>query len=693
MAQELRFPDPAFTCEVVLTGPAKALYDVNKQQFERLRKIKSLGLAAHISDIAIHTRHSHVIGLMKIFDKLCQQPKRQGLPKQFLWSFWCRLCFGQTGHAALSYDSEKAVLLACHMDPTFKDSFRTFLQPINERLSRCLVCNKHCTAKDKDSAAAALWFDDLVQKNRWRSVYLWIAALKLIQDTRVLNILKQRAVNQENAIGFSEPEVLKMLVSPECLWDQTFYRLNRLDYVVRDLTFAGTLSIRVDIDGLIASAGQNHPDWELLRYLDSYLEMKLYESVPAQTASVLFQRSLADMLLSGKLSIKNLFGFDTGSDFGDERLANFLMQNKAGREVFTQEIQGAWRTWPISCFVDSKHTPCEVEQEITGQTKLHLSSHTRNRVTCLTLAKDNYLGLSMCHLDQATRPAARTFIKLCRSILLKKYPRLNSEHLTAALYEGLINRPCEHGLTAAAERYAQLEIPQNTLQGAAEVIRKRSITTMPDTIDMSIRIGDFNYPLEGNLSVTIMHSAIKGNDKVRKDLNLTIAKAAEILWSQLLNWQSIYFGLRPTHMTMRLLEEAQKLLADRVVNSIAPAENDLELYTFIEALKHPAQSVSFRIVLPNLKILKEDRNIENEYDVVSLLLKEDKNVEVWIWGVTTENDIVKKRNADHAKIQKLKDLLGNRWGGEIRTVENYIHKDGNNICCEIDGQQEKRPVT
>ena len=123
-----------------------------------------------------------------------------------------------------------------------------------------------------------------------------------------------------------------------------------------------------------------------------------------------------------------------------------------------------------------------------------------------------------------------------------------------------------------------------------------------------------------------------------------------------------------------------------------PRESDSELYTLLESLKHPGASVSFRVSLPNLKLLKEDETVENEYDVVSVVLKENKHVEVWVWGVTTEQDLSNKRINDLTKIQKLKDLLGNRWGDEIRVVTCYVHKDGDDICCEIDGRQERRSI-
>lgn len=94
--------------------------------------------------------------------------------------------------------------------------------------------------------------------------------------------------------------------------------------------------------------------------------------------------------------------------------------------------------------------------------------------------------------------------------------------------------------------------------------------------------------------------------------------------------------------------------------------------------------------MPNLKLSKEDGEVENEYDVVAVVLKGDKDVEVWVWGVTTEQNLQPKRNSDMAKIRKLLDLLGGRWEADVRVVTCYVHKDGNEICCEIDGRQERR---
>jgi len=79
--------------------------------------------------------------------------------------------------------------------------------------------------------------------------------------------------------------------------------------------------------------------------------------------------------------------------------------------------------------------------------------------------------------------------------------------------------------------------------------------------------------------------------------------------------------------------------------------------------------------------------------VVSVALKGDKDVEVWVWGVTTAADLGPKRTDDLGKIQKLKDLLGGRWETDVRVVTCYVHREGNNICLEIDGVQTRRAIT
>ncbi len=98
------------------------------------------------------------------------------------------------------------------------------------------------------------------------------------------------------------------------------------------------------------------------------------------------------------------------------------------------------------------------------------------------------------------------------------------------------------------------------------------------------------------------------------------------------------------------------------------------------------------MAIPNLMLIGDDRNITNEYDVVTILLKSAGSVEVWIWGVTIEQDITPKRKEDAIKMHKLADVLNNRWSAAITVVQNYVYRRGAEIILEIDGTETRRAI-
>ena len=522
---------------------------------------------------------------------------------------------------------------------------------------------------------------------------MWIAALKLVQELKLLPILKGQKISKENLLGFSEAEAFKLLVAPGCRWGRSIRNLRRLDFIVRDLAFAGTVGIQLDVDTLVGAADEDHADWELLSSLSRYMSDTLYESIEAQTASVLFQRALAELLIRGKISLEELFGIDLERALNDESLRTLMMRSAIGREVFDGNRRESWRAWPINTFIEKNSIPCELERQITSYDKGHLSHHTSTRATCFKMRQDHMLAIAISHQSLAARPAAKAFVKLCRSVLATQYPRLASGQLIDALFEGLVDRRCQYGLKSATERLGRLPIQLKLLRNAANVVNRRASGKADPSMEFSIKIGGYEYPLHGDprdLQVSTMHAALLGADSVRKNLGITKENAAEMLWDELMKSQSAYFGLRPTQTIAAMARKTQELLGRQVIAGAASAASDLELYVLLEALEHPGNGVSFRVALPNLKLLKEDGTVENEYDVVSVVLKKNKEVEVWVWGVTTDADLTPKRTADLAKIQKLKDLLGGRWAGDVRIVTCYIHKDGNDICLDIDGRPERR---
>lgn len=696
MAEEIRFIDPAFRCEVVLNGMASALYAEGASQFERLRGIKCLGLMAHIHDVGIHHRHQHLVGMMRIFNKLCQQPKKKGLPKEFVWSFWVRLVYGQTGHAAFSYDSEKAVLLACHMEPALARELMELLKPVVDAQKDCVKCELKESATCKGAGRANQWLTELVSKNQWRRLHLWIAALKLLHNPALLKILNGQSGGTKNELGFSEAEALRFMTSPDCRWNTAFTNLECLDSVVRDLTLAGTVGIQFDVDNLISVANLPHPDWGLLRSLNTYLFETLYESVEAQTVSVLYQRALAALLIKRRVTLDGLFGITLQKQLDDDTLRKVLEHTTAGREVFDTGVRRAWKAWTVKAHVPEDALPSEEAKKVTGHDKGFLAAHTRTRCTCFKMGQSGTLGLALCHQSVDRRPDARAFVKLCRSVLQRKYPRLEPSDLTSFLFEGLLDKSCHYGLQQASEYLSAFTTPGKTLRSVAEIVKHRMTAGDKSTLGFSLKIAGVDYPMLNNPQacvIYLMHAAIAGDDKAVQEIGMTTKRAAMLLWEQILSWQSLYLGLRPAKTLITLISDTQRALAERAMAHKEDAATALEFYALLEALRSPSDAVSFRVSVPNLKLLRPDNNVENEYDVVSIVLKNDKDVEVWVWGVTIAEDLKPKRTEDMAKIHLLKDLLGRRWGTDVRVVTCYVHRYDKGICCEIDGVQDRRPFT
>lgn len=697
MLNDSKFIDPAFRCEIILTGTSKALYDSSAAEFERLKKIKTLGITSYINDIGWHHRHQHLIGLFRIFDKLCLSSHSNGLPKKFLWSFWVPLCFSQTGHAAISYDSEKAVLLACHLNEDFKRKFITLFTPVIKQIKPCSCCEKKCGSEKKGEIDAEAWLSDVINFNQWDEVHFWIAALKYCRNENLLGILHKQKIADKNQIGFSYPESLKILICPECEWRNIISRLSLLDYVIRDITFAGTIGIHVDIDSLINSVLEDtNFNWLFVESIETYLQDTLYEDLKSQTASVLYQRALANELIKENISLNQLFGLDSDKNLDDETLRKTLLRYKPGREVFDPAIQKSWKTWQIGLSNSEEKLPKEVECAIIGDQLL--TDHIRTRVTCFLLNEENQLGLAFCYENTSHRPYAKNFIRTCKRILSNFFPNIEVNQLHRALFEGIINKKITSDPKNLILRLAELEYNQDLLRDVAGLVKRKTVVSVDGSKQIALRIGDVDVQYRRDqyeLLMNMMYAALSsGSDTITESLGYSPPNYFNvILWSELIKWQSIYFGIKPSNQVLNFVKCAQDQLCKGIRKNNEQASKDLEYYCYLESLIHPSKKISLRYSAINLQVYSDEKKTENEYDVVSILLIDDKDVEVWIWGVTTNKDIKSKKKEDHAKIEKLKEHIQGQWEGDVKIVVNYVYKKGSTLYCDIDGRIEKRILT
>lgn len=691
MARELRFIDPAFSCEVMVRGTSQALFQAAATDFDRLKGLRSLGLGGHLNEHGFHSRFHHLIGLQRLFEKLLLQPKGQGLPKQFLWSFWVRLCYAQVGHAAFSYDAEKAVLLACQLDASFRSKFETLFDPIFQTAAECVE-----SAEDGSTPADVVrsWFRTLIDKNQWRRVHRWAAALKLVQSEKLLGILRSQVWKKEAGTpGYEHKTALRMLLEPKNEWEKATDRLSRLDFVVRDLTYTGRMAVVLDVDRLVAKANEDDHDWELVLSLYRYLADTLYAPPATQTEAAIFHRQLAKLLVKNKLGLTALFGLDSLT-LGDEHLKEVMDRTEAGRQLFDPNLRTGWKTWTIDCDLTRWVPPVKVEQKLCPARKAtsFLTAATDKGILCTVMEAPRHpkLAFAVRHRDTADRADTKDILGTCRTILNELYPRVEVGDVHQVLAESLCGHVIRHRLEDAVSRLADLGTASDATKSVAKYLGEKDGGQSAQDVPVKLYLEGLDQPIaQGDLHRKLVDLAISGSDELRDKLRFPLSKALRVLWAELFTWQHIHFPRSQIDGCERFRTETQSHLRDRILAGSEGRDFDLEIYTLLESLAQP-EDHAFRISLPGVVLLDDGKEKVNEYDVVSFVLRQGGGVEVWIWGVTTEANITKKRTDDTAKIQKLKDLLGNRWDTDVRAVFNYVHVEGDRLVLEVDGRQERR---
>ena len=315
---------------------------------------------------------------------------------------------------------------------------------------------------------------------------------------------------------------------------------------------------------------------------------------------------------------------------------------------------------------------------------------------CMKLVQPNAIGLAIRYSEDRDRPTATAFVKVVRSLIKNQYPLLESSQLTTALCEGLLGSRVKHKLDKAVEDLPMLDTLDNPLTKRIATMIYAQTSKGVSSDQVALQVGGMDYPLllarANGVQMELAASWLSTTAQFGSGAAINDDLATRVLWKELLQWQSMYFDANPSKDITRFIDRTQTTLAQGLIGRVSDPGRALEHYVLLESLKYPRDSVSFRISLPNLEIIDDNGRTTNEYDVVTIVLRDNKDVEVWVWGVTVEQNINAKRREDILKIQKLDRLLHDRWGNDLKVVQNYVYKDGPEICCTIDGTETRRLI-
>jgi HD superfamily phosphohydrolase len=331
----------------------------------RLEGIKSLGLI-HISfPSATHSKWEHHLGMAH----LAGQTSLNKDNKKRL-QLLCLL--GGIGHLPYTYAAEEAVLLAARLSSTFRSSLQKVLDDVRQMVS------------DAADRAATAPYDGRIEGMQVIALHGWLTALKIKRLPQSIDIGDRRKLIRERISGDSDLNRLYRFIA-------------RLDYVQRDLYYTGLARFSLSTSGFL----RRHqgavdelfaaPASKLIDQIRSYLADSLYFEVRSASVESIFSKKLANVLVSGAISIEELLRWH------DHDL-DARFEEKAGKAWWREVIQT-----PYAEICRSK---------LYSYRLLYSDSATRNTFEL----EEKIVGLPEGKPKALTQyPEKRDFVVLCKS--------------------------------------------------------------------------------------------------------------------------------------------------------------------------------------------------------------------------------------------------------------------------------------
>lgn len=704
MGSELSFIDTANSCEVHLKGYQRELYERYAPEFERLKDIRSLGVMALKKDISKHTRHDHLIGMYRIYDKLSRVEVGDGLPNQLLGSFWVNLCFRQTGHAALSYDAESAVMIACKLDSQFAIRVEQMLKPVFDSISVCNVCKKpFCEAKKADSSTAQSWFKELLDSGDGSRIHRWIAALKYLRSTK-----SKPAFTVDKNTGLKpapRDETIKMLVAPNCAFDKAIANLNRLDYIPRDLAFAGTVKTSFDVDRLVQLPDREHRDWQLLRNLVSYMSTFVYHTPESLSVSVPLQTYLAHMLLNDELTLEELFGLN-GQTLTDDELLAKVASRKAGRLVHDAIHTRNLATWRVSVGSDTLEIEPRSGVVISSLQKRALKQFSKDRIISFR-CHDGSRYVTNWYEDKSNRPHALAVLKAFKAIDPIKGSPQAAFSVARSVFEALFGERVTAKTRDAVKHLTKLDIPPELLQKAMKQVYTIHTKSEANGVNAEIKFGNSIYALptsQRSHLLLLAHHHYSASREDRNAVRFTSQQAAELLWTEVLLFPSKYQIPRIHSSFASLIRCAKTMLRDRALANASSSSKDMEVLSLLLAHEQAASSGRYVFVSMGLSLIGSNDQPQNEIDAAALFVPQRPRrkssgkrnhqnhyvgVQLWEATIAGKNQLAEKKKTDRSKMEAIRQKLTARWDSEISVEMNSLYIQNQRLYIDNGSQQRE----
>lgn len=328
-----QYLDPVHNSYVTLDGFVEKVFYHFKSEIQRLKKIAALGLISVLKPIARHTKFDHQIGVLYLLERA---EKSQQIPKGFFNAFQFAAAINHIGHLPFTVSSERALYLASCESVEVRQSIIKYVEPLDFIPRKNMQCSKKCFINEKRPTQM---LEERLDTGKWWDIYKFLSATKALCKYE----------NSLSLIHNLEAEVVHIILGEQCECYEKLNQLDRLDWALRDLTYAATSKISLNLSTMIDNFQAD--EWRFIdNVIEGYLEPYIYRSSDVEIKSALFEKALANCICKDAELWKQMLDPESllSSDAG---LQEYCREHEAFRGIFEVESEHFAKVWEIPLYI------------------------------------------------------------------------------------------------------------------------------------------------------------------------------------------------------------------------------------------------------------------------------------------------------------------------------------------------------
>jgi hypothetical protein len=294
--QDLRY-DPLYRV-IDMTEEIRFIEGKFKKEIDRLKGINNLGIIPEILEMAKYPKYEHHLGTVFQVNSFLE---RVDVKKEYQVPLQLSALFMHLGHFPFTYSAERALLFACYKENQRSNKARKYVQ---DRVRKAL----HAAGLEKEE-----------QQEHERKIFALESFKFLYKYFSCEIFLKNwKKVKRKFRLEDEQKEIIiRNLIDSKNDGYKYLELADKADFVQRDALYLGT--VRLDISpkhlygpGLPA----NEPGFSsidevmLIENNLAYLRERFYESDKVQWVSRLFEKTVANIILSKNFEMKWLEEYD-----------------------------------------------------------------------------------------------------------------------------------------------------------------------------------------------------------------------------------------------------------------------------------------------------------------------------------------------------------------------------------------------